>query len=276
MKQINISNIKELQNRLYIKNNINFYNFSNISREDLETITKNASHYSEIDNKLIKYTSAIKRSISYKISDFSNRTDIIDTKILFFIMAIDPNLLIFKKYYKISSKNPQDKKEFIKFSKDFLGYYDPYLLKFEQILYKRLKCLDQKNEDIFDFRKLIIKYNPKSFELQNITNEEFNYISNLATIYDNPNHNLLTSMKFIDNIDFLDSTIKKLLFLILNGDTDFEILNIYESLSNYKEIFTTVRKKYKLSDYEIKLLISLEKEIHKLFFPSLKVSIWSI
>lgn len=276
MKQIiEIAKIKELQDYLYVKNNINFYNFNNISEEDLDIISMDTEQISKIDNKFKKYCIAIQKSILYKMKN-QKRNDSIDIRILFLIMAIDPNLLIFKRYYKTSHKNPQDIKEFKQFSKELIGVNDPYLLKYERKLYEKLKFLDQKGENIFDLKKLIIQYNPKNSGLQNITSEEFNYISNLAALNDNPDHNLNTSINFISNIDFLDNNIKKLLFLILNGDKDFEILNIYESSSNFREIFKTIRKKYKLSDYEIKLLISLEKEIHQLFFPDLKVSIWSI
>lgn len=304
---LKIVSLEQCKTKLYQRENF-FKYFNDITEEDLVEITKrvyrflsimynpNTTTKPETINDLEKY----KRILSYLSNpNIHNDLKTYDERIIFLIIAMDPNLITFKEFLKINihsieeitkveSKRKRNQlfeernKTLIEFEskiRSLIGVFDAKLLKYEEIFFKKfynekelITEVNQSNEDKF----LFYGYHIKSFD--SITEERFKELQEkaqtwLSLIPDEYKSKIATySSTTQKNLIGLKTLAEQFAFYILIVDGNFDMLKIYEEESTMKKVEQRILEEF---GFYNKTMIALEKKLHDRFYPDKQLSAWS-
>lgn len=304
---LKIVSLEQCKTKLYQRENF-FKYFNDITEEDLVEITKkvyrflsimynpNTTTKPETINDLEKY----KRILSYLSNpNIHNDLKTYDERIIFLIIAMDPNLITFKEFLKINilsieeitkveSKRKRNQlfeernKTLIEFEskiRSLIGVFDAKLLKYEEIFFKKfynekelITEVNQSNEDKF----LFYGYHIKSFD--SITEERFKELQEkaqtwLSLIPDEYKSKIATySSTTQKNLIGLKTLAEQFAFYILIVDGNFDMLKIYEEESTMKKVEQRILEEF---GFYNKTMIALEKKLHDRFYPDKQLSVWS-
>ena len=222
-----------------------------------------------------------------------------DEKMTYMILMCDPNLVIYRELLKRSiksaseiSKIEDDKERAILIAereqaladyeasvRDQIGFYDPQLLRYEEIFFKRfynekelITGVNVHNQDTLIFRARFLK------DFDSVSDERFNELvslsqSLLALVPDKINtssatYNVLEQKKLLG----LKNTAEQLALFILLVDSELDMLRIYEEESMMDRVQKRIIEEFGYFNTE---LLNLERKYHQRFCPDKKISVWS-
>lgn len=293
--------------KLYEKGN-SFKRFMELADSDLEELAKQAEEKRKIiiDNNSVKARHTTKFDIYQSALEFLTGPNIhlkyktFDERIAMLIMMVDPELVLYKEYLKLNlmSKSDIDKVENIKERaslvrkrnqtilnfqsaiREKLGFYDPKLLRYEEIFFHKFFSdkelvteVGNNNQDAVIFRAKVLK------DFKGISDERFeqlkdiaqgclamvpdNYSSSLAT------YNVINQRKLLG----LAGMAEQLALFVLLVDSNLDMLRIYEEESRMSEVEARIVEQFGYYNPE---LLNLEKKFHDRFCPDKKLSVWTI
>ena len=222
-----------------------------------------------------------------------------DEKIAFLIMAVDPNLDMFKEYLKLDLvskgdiENARDAKEKISLQqkrnqtlleyentvREKLGFFDVKLLKYEELFFKRFFCdkeliteVKNNNQDYLMLKARLLK------NFDTVSDERFEELidvaqSWLSLVSDKKNakaagYSVINQKKLLG----LKSVAEQLTLYILLVDSELDMLRIFEEESRMPIIEERIIEQFGFFDKE---LLILEKKYHERFCRDKELSIWS-
>lgn len=299
-------NVYILRNRFYSKKN--YYNkFMNITSDDLESIKKDSENFLLENQNLLNPSLSTKQNIYEKTfrkiatSNLKNNLISYDKKIIFLIMCVDPQLVMYRTYFLFGLKvgnnltnildkeskklnNIRDQKvlRYLRFIENYFGFIDGHLLAFEgdyfeafvkdKMLMQYVQSLDYL-PNIFNLTKFV-----NSFE--SISQQRYNDLVNMAIIWEFNNKGLSKTLK-LGTASFniirqaklleLKSVKEQLIMFILLIDKDLKILDIYENESNFERIEEEIRKEF---GFYHKDLIRIEKRFYERFYNGKEKRLW--
>ncbi len=283
-----------------------FQGFENIDEEALVSMSKKVYRKIELNEDRNNYHSNLNRCDEYKnMLEYLTNPGIhiifptYDEKILFLIMATDPNLIIYKEFLKTDIPSlgeilliPDEKEKEIKLQervniirnleiriREKIGFYDSKLLKYEIAYFKTffskrdlIPEVKQNNINNFLNQAKVIK------SLNNVSQERYQEIIEKVELWIsqiNTNEKVKTAIYSItQQIDMLGlkSLEEQVIFFILATDPNLEMLRIFEEESLTPRI---MERSIEYSGYYSPIIIHLEKIFHQRFCPEKEISIWS-
>ena len=281
--------------------------FLELSEEDLVLLTKKVYKKEELmDDVLLQGTKKMsnleryRRTLQYLTSPLIGlefRT--FDERIAFLIMMVDPNLVTFKEFLKTDlisleeiEKVADDKEkcrlinkrkkaisEYESRVREKIGFYDPKLLKYEDLYFKRffgekelITEVLNNNQDSF-MKK--VKY-LKNFD--SISDERYEELKEVAQTWlsfvpDKYNSKVATySVTNQRNLLGLNTLAEQMALFILLVDGSLDMLRIHEEECRIKN---TERRTIEEFGYYNPELLILERKFHTRFCPNKQISIWS-
>lgn len=208
-----------------------------------------------------------------------------DEKIFILIEIIDPEFNIFKEYLTASPyKSNDDKKTTERLIRKKFGFFEPYLIKYESDLYRKLKAPTEFLSHIkIDLTNELLKPIILIRTFDDLTDEEVSSIKDKAFVFAaEAEDNSKETLSF--NAIYSNKTIKeRIAFFITILDPDLNVLRIYEEESKIDKAQERIIEEFDFYHNELlnnellnSELLRLEKIYHKRFCPDKKVSIWSI
>lgn len=280
----------------FYERDVSFNKFVNLSEEDIARIDKDIKErFGEVKSKgLDLYGEAIiylsNPLIHHKYPD-------VDSRILFLIRLVDKDLSIFREYlsYDIPSiaslqtgdfLDTEDKLRerqakvnlMISNIRKNLGFFNTRLIGYEAAYFRKFK--DNKlfsvsaNKNCFD--KLVRYSNVGVFRL--VDDEGYKRLSDLLAWYleeTNGNSDMFTIAFHIlnqNNLFKFKNVGEQVAFLVMAGDSNLDLLRIYEEESKMSEVERRANEEFGFYDSR---LLNLEKQYHHRFVPDKMVSIWS-
>lgn len=296
-------NLETLKNQFHSKS-VSFNNFKNMTQNDIDRIKKLVERKKGFTNKpsiygnlgLMNYTNTLQYLINPTISQ---ELKTFDEKIMYLILAVDPELQTIKTFIEteiipisdINEETDEKRKEelkklrkeqqsaYISDVRKKIGFYDQELIKYESILHRGLL----KEEGFISGVKApsigTIIRNATLVKNLNIVSE--NTLQRLKSICErwyveakDPSdlnslaYNLLNNYKALH----IYTVEEQVLLFILIGDPNLDLLKIFEEESNYNKMKERALKE--LGFYG-KGLISVEQYYHDRFEPETKLSAWT-
>lgn len=294
-------NPQRLKEKLYQKEG-DFLSYQDVTEEKLAEIAKKVYHYEEVRSKLSHQNTNLAKYL--EILEFLTNPRIhyelptFDEKVLFLIMAVDPNLITFKEFLKvnlpsintINETEEPDEQEKLANSRSqkiryyqtqvrsILGFYDTKLLKYEEKYFSKflnqkelLTDIAQDNTQKFLSLKMLME------PLSTITSERFQELQEKAQTWLSltDNNDIQTAIYSIlkqNSLIGLKSFAEYFAFFVLVTDPSLDMLRIYEEESKINNIKKRIIEAFGYYEPE---LLSIEKEYHQAFCPDKKLSIWS-
>jgi len=292
--------------KFYQKEN-NSKRFLELSEEQLSTLSKkvykkqekminNLSQKSERISKLERYQKTLQYltnpNIHIDLTTF-------DERLAFLIMMNDPNLVTFKEFLKIDLisieeiiklEDEEERNHLKKIRnqsisvyestvREKIGFYDPRLLRYEELFFKRfyndkelITDVRMNNQDSIILRAKFIK------DFDKITDERYKELVELAqgllSLVPDKYNTSLATYSVIDQKHLLglNNSYEQLALFILLVDSELDMLRIYEEESRIPEVKRRITEQFGYFNME---LLSLERKFHSRFCPDKKVSVWS-
>ena len=222
-----------------------------------------------------------------------------DERLAYLILMTDPNLVIYKEFLKINLISAEEitKVEDIEERKRLLrlrnqnieayeatvrkkiGFFDPKLLKYEEVFFKRFLSNDKLITEVGsnNHNQLILKAKTlKNFD--SITDERYEELMNTAQgwlslvpekhNYKVASYNITNQKKLLG----LTTSAEQLALFILLVDSNLDMLKIYEEESMVKNIKERIIEQFGFFEPE---LLTLERKFHDRFCPDKKLSPWT-
>ena len=260
-----------------------FNNFTSLTEEDIAQIKADATDF--VNRTKSHYETPYWQSTLYeRVLEFINHQkrnsyyNTFDKKVIFLILALDPDLLM----YKIYLSNGNDDKEYNK-KLSVIGINDSKISRYEEIFFNHFL----KDKTIIKGVKLnqvasLMSYTEFIKSFKSITDEKYESLCALAkkwseeNIYDEYNTTLSTAIFNImaqHKLLGLNSLQEQFCFFILLIDPNLELLKIYEEESRIDNIKSRIKERFSFYHHD---LIRVEKLYHERFCPDLEISPWQL
>ena len=281
-----------------------FKKFETLSLDDVAKVAKKLYSKQEMNaqsgffrkDKLTKYMDTLtyltNPSIHMELKTY-------DERIIYLIMSVDPELESFKEFLKTNitptkvinaEQDPKKQQELISQReseilemqtriRNKIGFYDSKLLKYEETYFKRFisskELITKVNQD--NITKLL-RIIPLISSFNDISDERYQILQEKAKEWlatTNCENDLFTaaySCSEQKETIGLNGIIEELIFLVLIGDPELDLLRIYEEESRMDEV---ERKCKEAFNYYSKDLITLERLYHERFCPEKTLSPWT-
>jgi hypothetical protein len=281
-----------------------FKKFETLSLDDVAKIAKKLYSKQEMNaqsgffrkDKLTKYMDTLtyltNPSIHMELKTY-------DERIIYLIMSVDPELESFKEFLKTNitptkvinaEQDPKKQQELISQReseilemqtriRNKIGFYDSKLLKYEETYFKRFisskELITKVNQD--NITKLL-RIIPLISSFNDISDERYQILQEKAKEWlatTNCENDLFTaaySCSEQKETIGLNSIIEELIFLVLIGDPELDVLRIYEEESRMDEVERRCKEAF---NYYSKDLITLERLYHERFCPEKTLSPWT-
>lgn len=298
--------VESYQNKFYLKEK-SFNRFLDLTEDRLSQITKDVSKRLEMMedtpvrraerlSKLDKYQKTLCYLTGPNIH-FEYKT--FDEKLAFLITAVDPELVTYKEFLKMNLmstseifkiEDKKDRERLLKLRnqtlaryestvREKIGFYDPRLLRYEELFFKRfyndkelITDVRMNNQDSIILRAKFIK------DFDKITDERYKELVELAqgllSLVPDKYNTSLATYSVIDQKKLLglNNSYEQLALFILLVDGELDMLRIYEEESRMPEVKRRITEQFGYFNME---LLSLERKFHSRFCPDKKVSVWS-
>ena len=288
------------QTKFYQKEG-NFKKFANISEEQLSLISKKLyKNQEKCNNTPLNNLDKYKKILQY-ISNPLIHLDLntFDERIAYLIMAIDPNLIMFKEFLKIDlisideinkTKNEKEKIHLKKLRnqtisiyentvREKIGFFDVKLLKYEEMFFKKFFNEKELITEVKKNNHVNLHTKIKSLkDFNNISNERYQELKNIAQTYlslikNSYNYQVVTYNIFNQKkLLKLNTLEEQLALLILIIDSNLDMLKIHEEESR---ITITEERITEQFGFFNKDLLILEQKFYDRFCPEQPLSIWS-
>lgn len=281
-----------------------FKKFETLSLDDVAKIAKKLYSKQEMNaqsgffrkDKLTKYMDTLtyltNPSIHMELKTY-------DERIIYLIMSVDPELEAFKEFLKTNitptkvinaEQDPKKQQELISQReseilemqtriRNKIGFYDSKLLKYEETYFKRFisskELITKVNQD--NITKLL-RIIPLISSFNDISDERYQILQEKAKEWlatTNCENDLFTaaySCSEQKETIGLNGIIEELIFLVLIGDPELDVLRIYEEESRMDEVERRCKEAF---NYYSKDLITLERLYHERFCPEKTLSPWT-
>ena len=298
--------VESFQNRFYLKERSS-NGFSDLSEDRLAEIAKRVYKRQEMmEDSPIRRTERLSKLERYQKTLLYLTSPQIhleyksfDEKLAFLIMVVDPELVTYKEFLKINLMSSselfkvEDRKErerlmdlrnqtvsgYESTVREKIGFYDPRLLKYEELFFKKfyndkelVTDVRMNNQDTLMLRARFIK----SFD--SISDERYEELVELSQLLlslvpDKYNTSLAT-YSVIDQKKLLGlkNSYEQLALFVLLVDSDLDMLRIYEEESRMQNVEDRIKEQF---GYYNTVLLSLERKFHNRFCPDKKVSVWT-
>lgn len=298
--------VESFQNRFYLKERSS-NGFSDLSEDRLSEIAKGVYKRQEMmEDSPVRRTERLSKLERYqKTLQYLTSPQIhleyktFDEKLAFLIMMVDPELVTYKEFLKINLMSSselfkvEDRKErerlmdlrnqtvsgYESTVREKIGFYDPRLLKYEELFFKKfyndkelVTDVRMNNQDTLMLRARFIK----SFD--SISDERYEELVELSQLLlslvpDKYNTSLAT-YSVIDQKKLLGlkNSYEQLALFVLLVDSDLDMLRIYEEESRMQNVEERIKEHF---GYYNTVLLSLERKFHNRFCPDKKVSVWT-
>ena len=298
--------VESFQNRFYLKERSS-NGFSDLSEDRLAEIAKRVYKRQEMmEDSPIRRTERLSKLERYQKTLLYLTSPQIhleyksfDEKLAFLIMMVDPELVTYKEFLKINLMSTselfkvEDRKErerlmdlrnqtvsgYESTVREKIGFYDPRLLKYEELFFKKfyndkelVTDVRMNNQDTIMLRARFIK----SFD--SISDERYEELVELSQLLlslvpDKYNTSLAT-YSVIDQKKLLGlkNSYEQLALFVLLVDSDLDMLRIYEEESRMQNVEERIKEHF---GYYNTVLLSLERKFHNRFCPDKKVSVWT-
>lgn len=298
--------VESFQNRFYLKERSS-NGFSDLSEDRLAEIAKRVYKRQEMmEDSPIRRTERLSKLERYQKTLLYLTSPQIhleyksfDEKLAFLIMMVDPELVTYKEFLKINLMSTselfkvEDRKErerlmdlrnqtvsgYESTVREKIGFYDPGLLKYEELFFKKfyndkelVTDVRMNNQDALMLRARFIK----SFD--SISDERYEELVELSQLLlslvpDKYNTSLATySVVDQKRLLGLKNSYEQLALFVLLVDSDLDILRIYEEESRMQNVEERIKEQF---GYYNTVLLSLERKFHNRFCPDKKVSVWT-
>lgn len=298
--------VESFQNRFYLKERSS-NGFSDLSEDRLSEIAKRVYKRQEMmEDSPVRRTERLSKLERYqKTLQYLTSPQIhleyktFDEKLAFLIMMVDPELVTYKEFLKINLMSSselfkvEDRKErerlmdlrnqtvsrYESTVREKIGFYDPRLLKYEELFFKKfyndkelVTDVRMNNQDALMLRARFIK----SFD--SISDERYDELVELSQlllslVLDKYNTSLATySVVDQKRLLGLKNSYEQLALFVLLVDSDLDILRIYEEESRMQNVEERIKEQF---GYYNTVLLSLERKFHNRFCPDKKVSVWT-
>lgn len=281
-----------------------FKKFETLSLDDVAKVAKKLYLKQEMNeqsgffrkDKLTKYMDTLtyltNPSIHMELKTY-------DERIIYLIMSVDPELESFKEFLKTNitptkvinaEQDPKKQQELISQReseilemqtriRNKIGFYDSKLLKYEETYFKRFisskELITKVNQD--NITKLL-RIIPLISSFNDISDERYQILQEKAEEWlatTNCENDLFTaaySCSEQKETIGLNGIIEELIFLVLIGDPELDVLRIYEEESRMDEVERRCKEAF---NYYSKDLITLERLYHERFCPEKTLSPWT-
>ena len=281
-----------------------FKKFETLSLDDVAKVAKKLYLKQEMNeqsgffrkDKLTKYMDTLtyltNPSIHMELKTY-------DERIIYLIMSVDPELESFKEFLKtnitptkvINAEQDQKKQQELISQRESeilemqtrirnkIGFYDSKLLKYEETYFKRFisskELITKVNQD--NITKLL-RIIPLISSFNDISDERYQILKEKAKEWlatTNCENDLFTaaySCSEQKETIGLNGIIEELIFLVLIGDPELDVLRIYEEESRMDEVERRCKEAF---NYYNKDLITLERLYHERFCPKKTLSPWT-
>ena len=281
-----------------------FKKFETLSLDDVAKVAKKLYSKQEMNaqsgffrkDKLTKYMDTLtyltNPSIHMELKTY-------DERIIFLIISVDPELEAFKEFLKTNitptkvinaEQDPKKQQELISQReseilemqtriRNKIGFYDSKLLKYEETYFKRFisskELITKVNQD--NITKLL-RIIPLISSFNDISDERYQILQEKAKEWlatTNCENDLFTaaySCSEQKETIGLNGIIEELIFLVLIGDPELDVLRIYEEESRMDEVERRCKEAF---NYYSKDLITLERLYHERFCPEKTLSPWT-
>lgn len=281
-----------------------FKKFETLSLDDVAKVAKKLYLKQEMNeqsgffrkDKLTKYMDTLtyltNPSIHMELKTY-------DERIIYLIMSVDPELESFKEFLKTNitptkvinaEQDPKKQQELISQReseilemqtriRNKIGFYDSKLLKYEETYFKRFisskELITKVNQD--NITKLL-RIIPLISSFNDISDERYQILQEKAKEWlatTNCENDLFTaaySCSEQKETIGLNGIIEELIFLVLIGDPELDVLRIYEEESRMDEVERRCKEAF---NYYSKDLITLERLYHERFCPEKTLSPWT-
>ena len=298
--------VESFQNRFYLKERSS-NGFSDLSEDRLAEIAKRVYKRQEMmEDSPIRRTERLSKLERYQKTLLYLTSPQIhleyksfDEKLAFLIMVVDPELVTYKEFLKINLMSSselfkvEDRKErerlmdlrnqtvsgYESTVREKIGFYDPRLLKYEELFFKKfyndkelVTDVRMNNQDTLMLRARFIK----SFD--SISDERYEELVELSQLLlslvpDKYNTSLATySVVDQKKLLGLKNSYEQLALFVLLVDSDLDMLRIYEEESRMQNVEDRIKEQF---GYYNTVLLSLERKFHNRFCPDKKVSVWT-
>ena len=298
--------VESFQNRFYLKERSS-NGFSDLSEDRLSEIAKRVYKRQEMmEDSPIRRTERLSKLERYQKTLLYLTSPQIhleyksfDEKLAFLIMVVDPELVTYKEFLKINLMSSselfkvEDRKErerlmdlrnqtvsgYESTVREKIGFYDPRLLKYEELFFKKfyndkelVTDVRMNNQDALMLRARFIK----SFD--SISDERYEELVELSQLLlslvpDKYNTSLATySVVDQKRLLGLKNSYEQLALFVLLVDSDLDMLRIYEEESRMQNVEDRIKEQF---GYYNTVLLSLERKFHNRFCPDKKVSVWT-
>lgn len=298
--------VESFQNRFYLKERSS-NGFSDLSEDRLAEIAKRVYKRQEMmEDSPIRRTERLSKLERYQKTLLYLTSPQIhleyksfDEKLAFLIMMVDPELVTYKEFLKINLMSTselfkvEDRKErerlmdlrnqtvsgYESTVREKIGFYDPRLLKYEELFFKKfyndkelVTDVRMNNQDTIMLRARFIK----SFD--SISDERYEELVELSQLLlslvpDKYNTSLATySVVDQKKLLGLKNSYEQLALFVLLVDSDLDMLRIYEEESRMQNVEDRIKEQF---GYYNTVLLSLERKFHNRFCPDKKVSVWT-
>lgn len=298
--------VESFQNRFYLKERSS-NGFSDLSEDRLAEIAKRVYKRQEMmEDSPIRRTERLSKLERYQKTLLYLTSPQIhleyksfDEKLAFLIMMVDPELVTYKEFLKINLMSTselfkvEDRKErerlmdlrnqtvsgYESTVREKIGFYDPRLLKYEELFFKKfyndkelVTDVRMNNQDTLMLRARFIK----SFD--SISDERYEELVELSQLLlslvpDKYNTSLATySVVDQKKLLGLKNSYEQLALFVLLVDSDLDMLRIYEEESRMQNVEDRIKEQF---GYYNTVLLSLERKFHNRFCPDKKVSVWT-
>ena len=247
------------------------------------------------DKRYIRYLNCVK----FLLHNYKAKLLSFDEKMMFLILACDPDCIILKKYEeahimtkeKVLSAEVYEEKKYLNDVRNKqienlksdvrkeIGFFEAELITYERDYTNRIL---KKTEFNIDVKKDYSQFLLKSLVQNNITkisDEDFDRVKKIAMYYlscinGNIDHKILSnSIIYQNDLLHLKNTTEKVIFFILVIDPTLEAFKIYEDNCNLHVIKDLMIDKIGFYNRD---LITLEKNYHSLYCPDMFISEWTL
>ena len=216
------------------------------------------------------------KTLEYLVNNNNGQLISLDEEVLFLINSVDSNCEMYEIYLSCPNDLTNKNKESIIRNK--LGFFSPYLLKYEYYYMNKFNQILLTNVNK-DYSKNFVILAPMVKNFDEITDERFEQIQERVELYKEIPNISLTYQTCIYNILYqanileLNSMQEKLIFFINVIDPELTLLKIYseESINN-----SIKQRAIDELGFFYKCLIKIELLYYKRFCPNKKISDWSL
>lgn len=288
----------EKRRKLYSRENT-FNNFKNITDEDFERIKKDVADFLEVQanqknqfkrTRIYQYAAVIFCLTTTRAATLPKS---FDEKMIFLILAVDPNLEMLKQYNRmgitpnrainnafddeerleLSAKRSNELKSYETRIRNILGFYDPKMLKYEKEFNKRfVEAHTLATEVSRDYFINFIDIAKDIEDFDNITSFDLSLLRLRVELWreelgEEADYRLAVyHLLFQNEILKLRNLQEKAIFLLLIMDSDLDLLRIYEEESKWPNIQKRAKEEVGIFNHE---LLKLEKKYQKKFYPDI-------